>query len=170
MRTSAWCPAGTRRGTSCRLQEPVAGPAGAERGQQRQHHQQDADAQQVGLVQGEARTTAAPAARNDLPRVVSAPISARMEVPDRPVTGRVGSGSRADDAGQHLLGQLSRDQGLGGGQQPVREHRHGQRLHVVGDHEVAAVQRRPGPARPQQVQRRPRGGAEPQIRVRSGSR
>src|SRR5215469_13929598 len=50
-----------------------------------------------------------------------------------------------DDDGQHLLGQLAGEQGLRARQQPVGEHRQRQRLHVVGDHEVAAVEGSPGP-------------------------
>ena len=41
-----------------------------------------------------------------------------------------------DDALDHLLGQVPFDDGLRRGQQPVREHRAGQRLHVVRDHVV----------------------------------
>ena len=46
-----------------------------------------------------------------------------------------------DDGGQHLLGQLAGDQRLRARQQPVGQHRQRQRLHVVRDHEVTAVQR-----------------------------
>jgi hypothetical protein len=52
----------------------------------------------------------------------------------------------------------------------VREHRHRERLDVVGDYVVAPVERRPRPAGPQQVERRPRRRAEPQFRRGPGSR
>jgi hypothetical protein len=45
--------------------------------------------------------------------------------------------------------------GLGSGKQPVREHRLGERLYVIGDDVVASVKRRVRTTRPNQVQRGP---------------
>src|SRR6266704_530699 len=60
-----------------------------------------------------------------------------------------------DDPGEHLLWALASDDRLRRGQQPVREHRSGQRLHIIGDHEVAVLERGEGSAGPQQVERGP---------------
>ena len=115
-----------------------------------------------------ASTVAAPAVRNDVPRVVS-PVSSEDRIPCL-LPGWACSASNepaaaaAPRSGQDLLGQVAADQRLRRGQQPVREHREGQGLDVVGDDEVAAVQGRVRLARPEQVQRRPGRRAEPQLR------
>ena len=41
--------------------------------------------------------------------------------------------------------------GVGGDDDPVGEHRHGERLDVVGDHVVTLVGRREGPGGPQDM-------------------
>lgn len=51
---------------------------------------------------------------------------------------------------------------MGRRKQPVREHRHGQRLNVIRYHVIAPIERRECTARTDQLQRRPGGRAEPQ--------
>src|SRR5512132_2098247 len=60
-----------------------------------------------------------------------------------------GDGHVLDDVGQDVGGVAADHLGLGGGDQPVSQHRGDQLLDVVGDHVVAARHRRRGPGRPQ---------------------
>src|SRR5262249_29521556 len=87
---------------------------------------------------------APPAATNDRPRVVSEPNSPRMSF--SPPSSSPRQGQLGHDLVYHLLGQVPLHDGLRRGQQPVRQHRAGQPLHVVWDHVVPPVQRGPGPA------------------------
>src|SRR5580704_18236187 len=97
---------------------------------------------------------APPAAMNDRPLVVSDPNSDRMApLPSAPAR-ESGPGSPPgqwqlrDDPLHHVLGLVALHDGFGRGQQPVREHRAGQGLHVVRDHVVPPVERGPGTAGP----------------------
>ena len=102
---------------------------------------------------------APPAAMNDLPRVVSEPNSARMALlppglPGQPrpfdrARSAAREGQLGNDSLDHVLGQVPFHDGFRRGQHPVREHRAGQRLHVVRDNVVPSVERRPGAAGPQ---------------------
>src|SRR5215813_904325 len=76
--------------------------------------------------------------------------------PAGPATGalaQLGQWHAVDDRGENLFRGLPRDHRLGAGQQPVGQHGKSQRLHVVRNHKVTAVQGGPGPAGPQQVER-----------------
>jgi len=52
-----------------------------------------------------------------------------------------------------LIRQFASDHGLGARQESVREHRHGQRLYVIRNNEIAPIQVGERPAGPQQMQR-----------------
>src|SRR5690348_11157936 len=129
---------------------------------------------------------AAPAATNALPRVVNPANIDRMRRPSstllfstygradvhasggllsggRPGAAQLGQRQMLDDRGQYVLRWLLGDHRLGARQQPVRQCREGQCLHVVRDDEIAAVQGGAGPASAQQVERGPRRGAQPQL-------
>src|SRR5215213_4565842 len=58
-----------------------------------------------------------------------------------------GDGHVLHDVGQHVGGGAADHLGLGGGDQPVGQHRGDQLLDVVGDHIVAARHRGRGPGR-----------------------
>ncbi len=73
-----------------------------------------------------------------------------------------------DDPGKNLLWQLAADHCLGGGQQPVCEHRPGQRLNVVGNHEAPVFQCSIGTASAEQVQRGSRRCTEAEGGRRAG--
>jgi len=73
-----------------------------------------------------------------------------------------GRGSRqrkpVDQVVQYLRGMTRREQ-------PVREHRYGEGLHVIGDHVIAPVERSVRTTRADQVQRGPGRRAELQVRM-----
>src|SRR5215831_1587566 len=131
---------------------------------------------------------AAPAATNALPRVVNPANIDRMRRPSSTLLfstyGRADvhasegllSGGPArcrsaqlrqrqmlDNRGQYPLRWLLGDDRLGARQQPVRQYRERQCLHVVGDDEVTAVQGGAGPPSAQQVERGSGRGAQPQL-------
>src|SRR5882757_4328411 len=110
----------------------------------------------------------APATRNDRPRTVRP----RSDLtPDDPSEGPSSSRRQrdaADDVGHHGAGAAPGDLRLGRGEQPVGKHGLGERLDVVGQHEVAAVQGRGGAPGTDEVQGGPRGGTQPQFGAGAG--
>src|SRR6201992_2894720 len=163
-RASAVSPAGIRRGTSCRVQDS--------RYRARLVVRADSTGSSISSTPmrsrsasvkiSPARVVRAPTVRNVLPRVGRA-------VTRRRIGAARGGQRRLDhDAAQPLLRELPSDKRLRGGQQPVSQHRHGQSLHVVGDHVVPAVQGGPGPAGPEQGPGGPGGRAQAQVLVRAG--
>ena len=131
-----------------------------------------ADPQQVLLAQDHAADRGGDARREEgAIRGWSGHTRSRSWVRGRSAGGIVGSRlrhrHRAKDVGHDLLDGSTSDLRLHRGQQPMGEHRLGQRLYVVGEHEVAAVERRSGPRRPRIRCRVERGEAPSR---RSGER
>ena len=105
-----------------------------------------------------SRTVNAPGARTATAVVVPA--------------GRVSYGERlpvvrqrqpVDDLGDDRVGGAPGELRVRGRDDAVREHRHGQRLQVVGQDVVAALERGDRPGGAQQLQGGPGGGAEAEL-------